>query len=107
MAEYLITECPDHGTKATKDMASAVTYIQLAIGCRQDKAFNESVHLNEHAVDGVMCWECCNLMVIDPFDIMPYGCTCPTWDNPDDFDGPEDYEKACSGCFEHGTIVTR
>lgn len=30
-------------------------------------------------------------------------CTCPTWDNPDDFDGPEDYAASYDPrCPEHG-----
>lgn len=31
-------------------------------------------------------------------------CTCPTWENADDYDGPEDFAAACDAahCPVHG-----
>lgn len=56
MTDYLITECPNHGTTATSDLASARLYTRAARGCRDAGA-----HSHE---PGVSCWHCCESQVI-------------------------------------------
>ena len=75
--EYLITECPIHGSKSTTDLASARVYIEAA---GTDALYRRGGFLNMtpetarraheaiHA-DGSDCWDCCDSMVIDPQNI--------------------------------------
>jgi hypothetical protein len=57
-AEFIITACVDHGTKATFDLNSARVYVELAL------ADASTEHYVDH--DGFASWACCPKMVVDP-----------------------------------------
>lgn len=72
-----ITECPDHGIKATSDEATARACVSFA---RQD-AFEIALferhgvadqHDAEYHDDGTDCWVCCEKMVIDPHGVFDH-----------------------------------
>lgn len=71
---FLVTSCPDHGTKETGDLASARVYVEAAandtfyarggfMGTTPETA--RIAHDAYHA-DGSDCWCCCDNMVVDP-----------------------------------------
>lgn len=53
---FLLTDCPEHGTKETADLLSARLYVQAARACERPHEHN----------DGTDCWVCCPQMVTDP-----------------------------------------
>jgi hypothetical protein len=56
--EYLVTVCDHHGTKATTDYRSFVTYVAYTM---------THVAAGDHEDDpGTDCWVCCPDMVVDP-----------------------------------------
>lgn len=64
--EWLVTECPTHGTKVTADEPSARIYTAIAETCMAGSTQSPAEHTAWHRVMGHDCWACCDRMVIDP-----------------------------------------
>ena len=62
-ATFVVTSCPNNGTKETADFASFRVYVDAANAC----ATTTPAH--EHEA-GVSCWVCCPSMVIDPEGVL-------------------------------------
>lgn len=63
-ATYVLTACPDHGTKECADYASSAHYVDVIRVCHHDR--DRAFHLIDHASEGSDCWSCCSKMEIDP-----------------------------------------
>jgi hypothetical protein len=77
--QYLVTTCPDHGTKEVSDLASFAVYVEAA---REDDRgwhwhADQTVTRLPHAArwdaeNGASPWRCCWHMVIDPYGILDH-----------------------------------
>jgi uncharacterized Fe-S center protein len=62
MTEYMVTTCPEHGTTATGDKASATAYAAVALACATEGHTPD--HIIWHVAEGTTCWSCCDQMSI-------------------------------------------
>lgn len=66
---FIITECPEHGTKEVSDMQSMRVYVIAALSCLHLHILTPAQHDAEHAYFGEACWACCDKMVVDPSNL--------------------------------------
>ena len=77
-ATYLVTACPDHGTKEAADLKSMLVYVDAA---RADDhgwvwqgttVIRTQAALAHDAAMGTDPWRCCWHMVIDPYGVFDH-----------------------------------
>lgn len=66
MTDYIITECPSHGTIATACATTAHHMVRAALACQHAVSLNPVEHHIEHIGEGSDCLSCCPAMVVDP-----------------------------------------
>ena len=62
MIEYIVTDCPAHGTSVVADLPSAIYYRKLANSCATWR--DEPHHSYDHYTMEESCWSCCDDMTI-------------------------------------------